>query len=243
MNTAERVLIVDDEPQIRRVMKTALASNGYEAYEARTGEEALESLRANNPDLILLDMNMPGMGGMATCREIRAVCEVPIIILSVRDSEQDKIAALDAGADDYITKPFSVNELLARIRANLRRFGGPTGGADESIVVAENFSVNIAARQVTIDGKIVRLTPKEFDLLRFLLANANKPMPHRKLLQTIWGPDYGDEVEYLRVFVSQLRKKIEPDHAHPRYIVTEPWIGYRFVLPQSNAKSITESVL
>jgi two-component system KDP operon response regulator KdpE len=241
MNTAERILIVDDEPQIRRVMKTALASNGYEAYEARTGEEALESLRANNPDLILLDMNMPGMGGMAACREIRAVSEVPIIILSVRDSEQDKIAALDAGADDYITKPFSVNELLARIRANLRRLGGPTGATEESIIVAENFSVNIAARQVTIKGKVVRLTPKEFDLLRYLLANANKPIPHRKLLQTIWGPDYGDEVEYLRVFVSQLRKKIEPDHAHPRYIVTEPWIGYRFVLPQENAKPIGET--
>jgi two-component system KDP operon response regulator KdpE len=231
MNTAERILVVDDEPQIRRVMKTALASNGYEAYEARTGEEALESLRAHNPDLILLDMNMPGMGGMATCREIRAVCEVPIIILSVRDSEQDKIAALDAGADDYMTKPFSVNELLARIRANLRRFAGPTAAAEEPIVVSENFSVDIAARQAIVNGQSVRLTPKEFDLLRYLLANANKSIPHRKLLQTIWGPDYGDEVEYLRVFVSQLRKKVEPDHAHPRYIVTEPWVGYRFVLP------------
>jgi two-component system KDP operon response regulator KdpE len=231
MNTAERILVVDDEPQIRRVMKTALASNGYEAYEARTGEEALESLRAHNPDLILLDMNMPGMGGMATCREIRAICEVPIIILSVRDREQDKIAALDAGADDYMTKPFSVNELMARIRANLRRFTGPAASADELIVVSESFSVNIAARQVTVNGQIVRLTPKEFDLLRYLLANVNKPIPHRKLLQTIWGPDYGDEVEYLRVFVSQLRKKIEPDQAHPRYIVTEPWVGYRFVIP------------
>jgi two-component system KDP operon response regulator KdpE len=231
MNAAERILVVDDEPQIRRVMKTALASNGYEAYEARTGEEALESLRANNPDLILLDMNMPGIGGTATCREIRAVCEVPIIILSVRDSEQDKIAALDAGADDYITKPFSVNELLARIRANLRRFAGPTSAAGEPVLVSENFSVDIAARQAIVNGQPVRLTPKEFDLLRYLLANANKSIPHRKLLQTIWGPDYGDEVEYLRVFVSQLRKKIEPDHAHPRYIVTEPWVGYRFVLP------------
>jgi two-component system KDP operon response regulator KdpE len=231
MNTAERILVVDDEPQIRRVMKTALISNGYEAFEARTGEEALESLRAHNPDLILLDMNMPGMGGMAACREIRAVSDVPIIILSVRDSEQDKIAALDAGADDYITKPFSVNEMLARIRANLRRFTGPAAASEESIVVSENFSVNIASRQVKINGQAVRLTPKEFDLLRYLLANANKPIPHRKLLQTIWGPDYGDEVEYLRVFISQLRKKIEADHAHPRYIVTEPWIGYRFVLP------------
>ena len=241
MNTAERILVVDDEPQIRRVMKTALASNGYEAYEARTGEEALESLRANHPDWILLDMNMPGMGGMAACREIRAVCEVPIIVLSVRDSEQDKIAALDAGADDYMTKPFSVNELLARIRANLRRFGGPAGGADETIVVADDFLVNIGARQVTVQGKLVKLTPKEFDLLLYLLANANKPIPHRKLLQTIWGPDYGDEVEYLRVFVSQLRKKLEPDHAHPRYIVTEPWIGYRFVLPQTNTKHTNEA--
>jgi two-component system KDP operon response regulator KdpE len=216
-------------------MKTALAANGYEAYEARTGEEALESLRAPTPDLILLDMNMPGMGGMATCREIRAVCEVPIIILSVRDSEHDKIAALDAGADDYMTKPFSVNELLARIRANLRRFAGPTSAAEEPIVVSENFSVDIAARLVIVNGQTVRLTPKEFDLLRYLLANANKSIPHRKLLQTIWGPDYGDEVEYLRVFVSQLRKKIEPDLAHPRYIVTEPWVGYRFVLPSQNA--------
>jgi two-component system KDP operon response regulator KdpE len=231
MNTAERILVVDDEPQIRRVMKTALASNGYEAYEARTGEEALESLRANNPDLILLDMNMPGMGGMSACREIRAVCDVPIIILSVRDTEQDKIAALDAGADDYMTKPFSVNELLARIRANLRRFAGPTSAAEEPIVISENFSVDIAARQAIVNGQTVRLTPKEFDLLRYLVANANKSIPHRKLLQTIWGPDYGDEVEYLRVFVSQLRKKVEPDHTHPRYIVTEPWVGYRFVLP------------
>jgi two-component system KDP operon response regulator KdpE len=234
MSNSGRILVVDDEPQIRRVMKTALASNGYEAYEARTGEEALDSLRENNPDLILLDMNMTGMGGMAACREIRAVCDVPIIILSVRDGEHDKIAALDAGADDYITKPFSVNELLARIRANLRRFAGPSASAEETIVVAENFSVNIAARQVLINGKAVRLTPKEFDLLRFLLANANKPITHRKLLQTIWGPDYGEEVEYLRVFVSQLRKKLEADPAHPRYIVTEPWIGYRFVLPEKH---------
>ncbi len=206
-----------------------------------TGEEALDSLRANHPDLILLDMNMPGMGGMAACREIRAVCEVPIIILSVRDTEQDKISALDAGADDYMTKPFSVNELLARIRANLRRFGGPASDAEETIVVSNDFLVNIAARQVTVQGKLVRLTPKEFDLLRYLLANANKPIPHRKLLQTIWGPDYGDEVEYLRVFVSQLRKKLEQDHTHPRYIVTEPWIGYRFVLPQANPKSTNEA--
>jgi two-component system KDP operon response regulator KdpE len=142
-----------------------------------------------------------------------------------------------------MTKPFSVNELLARIRANLRRFGGPAAEAEETVVVASDFLVNIAAREVKIGGKLVRLTPKEFDLLRFLLANANKPIPHRKLLQTIWGPDYGDEVEYLRVFISQLRKKVEADPARPRYIVTEPWIGYRFVLPPADTKSTNEAEL
>jgi two-component system, OmpR family, KDP operon response regulator KdpE len=226
MNSA-RVLIVDDEPQIRRVMTTTLTANGYRAFEARTGEEALLALRDDNPDLILLDMNMPGIGGMAACREIRAVSEVAIIVLSVRDTEKDKVAALDAGADDYITKPFSVNELLARIRANLRRFSDEASPA----VVLDDLVIDFAGRQVTAHGERVRLTPKEFDLLHFLLSHANKAIAHRKLLQTIWGPDYGDEVEYLRVFVSQLRKKIEADPAHPRYILTEPWVGYRFVLP------------
>ena len=225
-----RVLIVDDEPQLRRVMRTALAANAYEPFEARTGEEALEALREFHPDVILLDMNMPGMGGMAACREIRAVSEVAIIVLSVRDSEQDKIAALDAGADDYITKPYSVNELLARIRANLRRLPGQ-GESTLPIVVSDELTVDPSTRQVIANGDPVRLTPKEFDLLQYFLANANKPITHRKLLQTLWGPDYGDEVEYLRVFVSQLRKKIETDPAHPRYIVTEPWVGYRFAWP------------
>jgi two-component system KDP operon response regulator KdpE len=233
MTASGRILVVDDEPQIRRVMKTALTAHGYEAYEARTGEEALESLRESNPDLILLDMNMPGMGGMEACRSIRGVSETPIIVLSVRDREQDKIAALDAGADDYMTKPFSVNELMARIRANLRRLPGQ-GDDQQPIVVSDHLRVDFAARQVVANGREVRLTPKEFDLLHYFLANANKPITHRKLLQTLWGPDYGDEVEYLRVFVSQLRKKIEADPAHPRYIVTEPWVGYRFALPSKN---------
>lgn len=225
-----RVLVVDDEPQIRRVMRTALGANGYEPFEARTGEEALEALREFGPEVILLDMNMPGMGGMAACRELRAVSEAAIIVLSVRDSERDKIEALDAGADDYLTKPFSVNELMARIRANLRRLPGQ----DEQVkptVVSNDLTVDPSARQVIANGHAVRLTPKEFDLLQYLLANANKPIAHRKLLQTLWGPEYGDEVEYLRVFVSQLRKKIEADPAHPRYIVTEPWVGYRFAWP------------
>ena len=227
-----RVLIVDDEPQIRRVMRTALTANQYEPYEARTGEEALEVLREFHPDVVLLDMNMPGMGGMAACRELRAVSDVAIIVLSVRDSERDKIAALDAGADDYITKPFSVNELMARIRANLRRHSVQSEQA-EPVFVSDELTVDAAKRQVVVRGKPVRLTPKEFDLLLYLTTHVDNPITHRKLLQTLWGPEYGDEVEYLRVFVSQLRKKIEADPAHPRYIVTEPWIGYRFVAPSS----------
>jgi two-component system KDP operon response regulator KdpE len=218
MSAQARVLIVDDEPQIRRVMKTSLAANGYEVFEARTGEEALAALRASAPDLVLLDMNMPGMGGMAACRELRAVSEVAIIVLSVRDSERDK--------------PFSVNELLARIRANLRRLPNQAEQSQPPFV-SEDLTVDFATRQVTSRGNPVRLTPKEFELLQHLVANANKPVTHRKLLQTLWGPDYGDEVEYLRVFVSQLRKKLEADPAHPRYIVTEPWVGYRFAAPPS----------
>lgn len=239
MNGSGRILVVDDEPQIRRVMKTALTAHGYEAYEARTGEEALDGLRECNPDLILLDMNMPGMGGMAACRSIRAISETPIIVLSVRDREQDKIAALDAGADDYVTKPFSVNELMARIRANLRRTPWQAD-SEGPLVLSERLKVDFGARQVIANGREVRLTPKEFDLLHYFVANVNKPITHRKLLQTLWGPDYGDEVEYLRVFVSQLRKKIEDDPAHPRYIVTEPWVGYRFALPSKNLNESRE---
>lgn len=225
-----RILVVDDEPQIRRVMKTALTVNGYQAYEARSGEEALELLRAEAMDLVLLDLNMPGMGGVAACSAIRQFSEVAIIVLSVRDREKDKILALDAGADDYLTKPFSVDELMARIRAHLRRL--PTlSDQTPPINVSGDLTIDFSSRQVVVHGTPVRLTPKEFDLLQYLVSNANKPVPHRKLLQTIWGPDYGDEVEYLRVFVSQLRKKIEPEPAKPRYILTEPWVGYRFVLP------------
>ncbi|HEX4166745.1 MAG TPA: response regulator transcription factor [Bryobacteraceae bacterium] len=224
-----RILIADDEPQIRRVLKTALASHKYDVQEAGSGEEALELLKTLDPDLVILDINMPGMGGMAACREIRAQSDVPIIMLSVRNSESDKIIGLDAGADDYVTKPFSVNELLARIRANLRRIPDEDQ-TPEPIIVSDQLSIDFATRQVIVAGKPVRLTPKEFDLLQYLVTNANRPVAHRKLLQTLWGPEYGNEVEYLRVFVSQLRKKIEVDPAHPRYILTEPWVGYRFAL-------------
>ena len=226
-----RILVVDDEPQIRRVLRATLTAQGYEFYEARTGEEALEAIRAHRFDLVLLDMNMPGVGGIETCRAIRGGSEVAIIMLTVRDSEQDKVAALDAGADDYITKPFSTPELLERIRAALRRMpSSPEGGA-QSVNLGE-IEINMATRRVIARGRETRLTPKEFGLLQYMLANPNVPIPHGRLLQAVWGPDYGDQVEYLRVFMNQLRKKIEPNPAEPKYLLTEPWVGYRFALPE-----------
>jgi two-component system KDP operon response regulator KdpE len=225
-----RILVVDDEPQIRRVLRTTLTASGYEVLDARTGEDALERLRDSRFSLILLDVNMPGMGGLETCRQIRESSEAAIIMLTVRDSEQDKVDALDAGADDYITKPFSTPELLARIRAALRRQPAAGEGAVETISLGE-LEISLATRRVLSNGKETRLTPKEFDLLQYLLANPNVAIPHTRLLQAVWGPDYGDQVEYLRVFVNQLRKKIEPDPAHPRYLLTEPWVGYRLMLP------------
>ena len=224
-----RILVVDDEPQIRRVLRTTLSTQGYEVFDAKSGEDALLAIRDQRFDLVLLDMNMPGMGGLAACREIRAGADAAIIMLTVRSSEQDKVTALDAGADDYITKPFGMPELLARIRAALRRLPVVQGSEDEPIEL-EGVEIDLAARRVRRGGKEIRLTPKEFDLLRYLVANPNVAIPHTKLLQAVWGPDYGDQVEYLRVFVNQLRKKIELDPAQPRYLLTEPWVGYRFEL-------------
>lgn len=224
-----RILVVDDEPQIRRVLRTSLTAKGYEVYDARTGEEALDELREQRFDVILLDVNMPGMGGLEACREIRKTSEVAIIMLTVRDSEQDKVAALDAGADDYVTKPFGMPELLARIRAAMRRLP-VIQGSEEEILKLEDVEINLGTRRVVTAGKEVRLTPKEFDLLHYFVSNPNIAIPHTKLLQAVWGPDYGDQVEYLRVFVNQLRKKIEPDPARPRYLLTEPWVGYRFMI-------------
>ncbi len=231
MNTG-RILVVDDEPQIRRVLRSTLTAEGYEVRDARTGEDALTALREHRFDLILLDVNMPGVGGLETCRQIRESSEAAIIMLTVRDSEEDKVEALDAGADDYMTKPFSTPELLARIRAALRRL--PAGAhAHSELIRLPGLEINLATRRLVVKGKDVRLTPKEFDLLQYLLANPNVPIPHGRLLQAVWGPDYGGEVEYLRVFMNRLRKKIEPDPAAPRYLITDPWVGYRFVLPES----------
>ncbi|HUK18484.1 MAG TPA: response regulator transcription factor [Bryobacteraceae bacterium] len=225
--SAGKILVVDDDPQIRRVMKATLVSHNYEVIEARTGEEALELMPREAPNLVLLDMNMPGMGGLETCRALRAVSDVPVIVLTVRDSEKDKVAALDAGGDDYVTKPFGIEELLARIRAALRRSSASPEGGPRSFN-APGLEIDFETRRVHAQGKDVRLTPKEFDLLRYLVAHAGKPVTHRELLQAVWGPDYGDEPEYLRVFINQMRKKIEANPARPKFILTEPWVGYRF---------------
>jgi two-component system KDP operon response regulator KdpE len=219
------ILVVDDEPQIRRVLRSTLSSQGYVITDAKTGEEAVESVRKNKPDLVLLDVNMPGMGGIAACREIRQSSEAPIIMLTVRNAERDKVAALDAGADDYVVKPFGIEELLARIRAALRRYAP---GDALPPFVSKELTLNFESRQLTVRGEEVHLTPKEFDVLRHLIANQGKPLTHRRILQSVWGPDYGEETENLRVVINQLRKKIETDPAHPKYIRTEPWVGYRF---------------
>jgi two-component system KDP operon response regulator KdpE len=229
-----QILIVDDEPQIRRVLRTTLISHGYTAVEARTGDEALDMLRNEHADLVLLDVNMPGRSGLETCREIRASSDVPIIMLTVRNSESDKVQALDAGADDYVVKPFGSEELMARIRAALRR----TAPSDlPPAFISADLKIDFEKRTVLVKGQPVRLTPKEFDLLRHLVANQGKTVGHRRLLQAVWGPDYGDETEYLRVFINQLRKKIEPDPQNPRYIHTEPWVGYRFERSQERARA------
>jgi len=230
--SAGRILVVDDEPQIRRILRTTLTGEGYEVDDARSGEEALEKVREFRPDLLLLDINMPGMGGLAACRVLRADTQVAIIMLTVRNSEADKVSALDAGADDFVTKPFSTPEILARIRAALRRVPVPPQ-APAGRVELGSLVIDFTARTVEKGGNTSHLTPKELDLLRFLTQHPNEAVSHRQLLQAVWGPDYGDQVDYLRVFIRSLRKKIEANPEHPEYITTEPWVGYRFNMPAS----------
>lgn len=230
--SAANVLIIDDDPQIRRAMRATLTTRYYQVSDARTGQEGLEMLRSSSYDLVLLDINMPGMSGLETCRLIRSGSEIAIIMLTVSNAEKDKVEALDAGADDYITKPFSVPELLARIRATLRRLPQPPGHADLQPMLAKGVEIDLPSREVTVRGHTSRLTAKEFDLLSYLLARPNKTIAHRELLQAVWGPDYGDELEYLRVFVNRLRKKIEPDPSNPQFLITDAWAGYRFKLPE-----------
>jgi two-component system KDP operon response regulator KdpE len=221
-----RILVVDDDPQIRRVMRTTLIGAGYEVDDARTGEEALDKVREFRPDLVLLDINMPGMGGLAACRAIRTGADIGVIMLTVRNSEADKVRALDAGADDFVTKPFSTPELMARIRAALRRI--PSSQATSGRLRAGELVIDFGARTVTNRSATTHLTPKELDLLRYLTQRANQAVTHRELLQAVWGPDYGDQVDYLRVFIKNKRKKIEPNPERPESITTEPWVGYRF---------------
>ena len=218
------ILVVDDEPQITRVLRTSLSAQGYDIRVANSGEMALEIMKDWQPNLIITDLSMPSIDGVELCRTVRAVSNVPIIVLSVRDKEQQKVEALDAGADDYVTKPFGMNELLARVRANLRRV--PAENEADPVIEIGDFRIDTAARKVIVRHREVRLTPKEFDLLVYMARHPGKVITHRALLAAVWGGQSTEQVEYLRVFVGQLRKKLEPDAASPRYLVTEPWVGY-----------------
>ena len=222
------ILVVDDEPQIRRVLRATLSSYGYDAVEAKDGQEAVDMVMRERPALILMDVNMPVMNGLEACRKIRLSFDGPIIMVTVRNSERDKVLALDSGADDYVVKPFTMGELLARIRAALRR-----SASKEPLpkIDTRELSVDLEKREVEVRGERVHLSPKEFDVLRLLIIQQGKPLTHKKILQTVWGPDYGEGTENLRVVINQLRKKIEKDSGRPRYILTEPWLGYRFQFP------------
>ncbi len=227
MTDHRRILVVDDEPQITRVLRTSLSSQGYDIRVANDGETALEIMRDWTPDMVITDLSMPNMDGLELCRRLRTKTQIPILVLSVRGEERTKVQALDAGADDYITKPFGMEELLARVRANLRRV--PEAGSEEpSLIEVGDFRIDLTAHKVMVLNREVHLTPKEFDLLVYLARRPGKVATHRTLLSAVWGGHSTEQVEYLRVFVGQLRKKLESETSSPRYIVTEPWVGYRF---------------
>ena len=222
----KHILVVDDESQITRVLRTALFSHGYDIRVANDGETALEIMKDWPPDLVITDLAMPNMDGLELCRQVRTKTQIPIIVLSVRGEERTKVKALDAGADDYVTKPFGMEELLARVRANLRR--GRTDEGEQAPTASGDFKIDPEARTVLVRERAVHLTPKEFDLLVYLARHPGKVVTHRALLSAVWGGESTEQVEYLRVFVAQLRKKLEPSPNSPRYIVTDPWVGYRF---------------
>ena len=225
--TQGTVLIVDDERSIRVSLRTILSNIGFEIVEAARGEEALSLARTAQFDAVLLDINMPGMGGVEVCRLMRKEsARLPIVMLTVQGSEDRKVEALDAGADDYITKPFQLRELIARLKAAVRR--NKIFGSDDMAILIGDVKLDPVRHLVQKNGRSVHLTPKQFELLHYLMANAGRPVPHAKLLRTVWGPEYGDELEYLRTFVRQLRTKIEDDPGNPRYLMTEAHIGYRF---------------
>jgi two-component system KDP operon response regulator KdpE len=227
MSEPFHILLVDDEPQITRVLRTTLSAEGYEIRVANDGEMALELMKNWQPHIIVTDLVMPNLDGVELCRRVRTFSEVPIIVLSVREQERQKVEALDAGADDFVTKPFSTSELMARIRAQLRRTPVTQGKENETLEIGD-FSINLATRAVTVNSTELKLTPKEFDLLIYLARHPRRVIPHRTLLAAVWGDVFTHQPEYLRVFVGQLRKKIEPDPANPRYLLTERWVGYHF---------------
>ena len=221
-----KILVVDDEHQITRVLKRSLLAHRYDVRTASDGEAALDLFHDFHPDLVITDLQMPEMNGIELCREIRKISKVPIIVLSVKGEEKTKVEALDAGADDYVTKPFGMDELLARVRAALRRL--PDLNEEQSRLIAGDFEVDLSAHTVFLKGEEIHLTPKEFELLTYLVKNHGKVLTHRALLGAVWGGNFTEQTEYLRVFVGNLRKKIEPDLSLPKYIQTEPWVGYRF---------------
>jgi two-component system, OmpR family, KDP operon response regulator KdpE len=221
------ILVVDDEAQITRVLKTSLSAQGYGIRTASDGKQALLEMKTWSPDLVITDLRMPNMDGLELCRQIRSESHIPIIVLSVKGEEAIKVEALDAGADDYVTKPFSINELLARVRAALRRTHIDEQ-SEAPVIDAGDFHIDIPARRVEVRNQEVRLTPKEFDVLVYLARHPDRVITHRALLAAVWGPNSLEQTEYLRVCIGHLRKKLEPDEAVPRYIVTEPWVGYRF---------------
>ncbi len=226
MTEHKHILVVDDESQITRVLRTSLSSHGYDIRVANDGETALEIMKDWTPDLVITDLAMPNMDGLELCRRLRVTSQVPIIILSVRGEERTKVKALDAGADDYVTKPFGMEELLARVRANLRRRS--TDKSESAAIELGDFRIDPGARSVLVKERPVHLTPKEFDLLVYMARHSGKVVTHRALLGAVWGGESTEQVEYLRVFVAQLRKKLESTPESPRYIVTDPWVGYRF---------------
>ena len=229
MSDRPRILVVDDEPQLTRVLRTGLTSRGYDVRAAADGLAGFETFSDWHPDLVITDLAMPVMGGLELCRRLRAISPVPIIVLSAKGEEKTKVEALDLGADDYVTKPFGIDELLARVRASLRRAATVLAPEPESTILsAGDFNIDLETRKVLVAGREVHLTPKEFDLLVYFVRHSGKVLTHRTLLTAIWGGNYVEQNEYLRVFVGNLRKKLEPDPSNPRYILTDPWIGYRF---------------
>lgn len=225
------VLVVDDEAQILKTLRTNLRARGYEVLTAADGESALALAAREHPDVVILDLGLPGIDGVEVIDGLRGWSEVPIIVLSAREQEGDKVLALDAGADDYITKPFGMDELLARLRAAVRR--GTASKEEQPVIETTHFSIDLAAKKAKVDGKDVRLTPTEWHLVELLIRNPGKLLSQGYLLKEVWGPQYSKESDYLRVYMAQIRRKLEPDAAHPRYFITEPGMGYRFEAPKT----------